>query len=384
MGTSVRRNLDRLVDRTPDDRDRVVDAARAASIVVVVLWHWALSINHRAADGTLVNPNPIEEVPFGWLATWVLQVMPLFFIVGGFANLAGWRSTVAGGHGWQRFLSSRARRLLGPVVAYVAVWAVVDLVARRTIDDWQGILTEAELVMMPLWFIGAYLWVVVWVPVTATLHQRWPLATLAGLGIAVLAMEVARFGLDVALAGWANTALVWVLVHQLGYWYASDRLRQGPMAGHLGLVAAGLAALAVSTATATYPRSMVATPETELSHMYPTTAVIVALGMVHLGLILALREPLNRYLEHRRPWTVVVAVNAVIMTVFVWHMTALYVMILALEAAGVVLGADATVGWWLARPLWVIGPGGVLVALVAAFGWIETSRRTGGSGADDD
>ena len=31
-------------------------------------------------------PNPLDEIPLGWAATWVLQVMPMFFIVGGFAN----------------------------------------------------------------------------------------------------------------------------------------------------------------------------------------------------------------------------------------------------------------------------------------------------------
>jgi hypothetical protein len=29
-------------------------------------------------------PNPIHVVPGGWLATWLLQVMPVFFLVGGY------------------------------------------------------------------------------------------------------------------------------------------------------------------------------------------------------------------------------------------------------------------------------------------------------------
>ncbi|MFD2351071.1 hypothetical protein ACFSTC_19680 [Nonomuraea ferruginea] len=78
-----------MVADTPASRDRVVDAARALCIVVVTLWHWTLSVNHRTADGSLAMPNPIDAVPGGWLATWVLQIMPVFFLVGGYANLVG-------------------------------------------------------------------------------------------------------------------------------------------------------------------------------------------------------------------------------------------------------------------------------------------------------
>jgi hypothetical protein len=77
------RDLDALVDATPATRDRVVDFLRATSICVVVLWHWSLSITHWDGDYALVMPNPIGYVPGKWAATWVLQVMPVFFFVGG-------------------------------------------------------------------------------------------------------------------------------------------------------------------------------------------------------------------------------------------------------------------------------------------------------------
>lgn len=79
-------DLDALVDATPASRDRVVDFLRAASICVVVLWHWSLSITHWDGDYALVMPNPIGYVPGKWMATWVLQVMPVFFFVGGYAT----------------------------------------------------------------------------------------------------------------------------------------------------------------------------------------------------------------------------------------------------------------------------------------------------------
>jgi hypothetical protein len=51
-----------------------------------------LSVTQWNALGALTMPNPIDRVPLLWLATWVLQIMPLFFFVGGFANYRSWCS----------------------------------------------------------------------------------------------------------------------------------------------------------------------------------------------------------------------------------------------------------------------------------------------------
>ena len=73
--------VDQLVDATPAGRDRYVDFLRALSIAVVVCWHWVFSVTQWRA-GRLTMPNPIGEVPLLWSATWLLQIMPLFFFVG--------------------------------------------------------------------------------------------------------------------------------------------------------------------------------------------------------------------------------------------------------------------------------------------------------------
>ncbi|QAY62613.1 hypothetical protein ET495_04360 [Xylanimonas allomyrinae] len=90
-------SLDALVDATPASRERVVDLLRVLAIGVVVLWHWSLSLTHWRPDGVLTMPNPIPDVPGGWAMTWVFQVMPVFFLVGGYANLAGWQAVTRDG-----------------------------------------------------------------------------------------------------------------------------------------------------------------------------------------------------------------------------------------------------------------------------------------------
>jgi hypothetical protein len=111
MLRTVNRPLDRLAEATSASRDRAVDFLRAFGVVVI--WHWALSVTHRT-DGRLVMPNPIDDVPLGWLATWLFQVLPVFFIVGGYANLAAWDSVRRSGGGTGRFLRKRWRGCLAP------------------------------------------------------------------------------------------------------------------------------------------------------------------------------------------------------------------------------------------------------------------------------
>ncbi len=374
----ARRTIDALVDATPPERDRVVDAIRAASIAVVIVWHWSLSITHRDADGVLVNPNPIAEVPLGWLPTWVLQVMPVFFVVGGFANRAGWCSTLADGNGAGAFLGGRVRRLLGPPLVFVLVWTAIDGMLLLLVDGHRSVLVTAPIVFIPLWFVGAYLWVVALVPITARLHDRGRWVTLAVLAAVVAGTDVVRFALGSDAAGWVNTALVWVFVHQLGYLWHDGTLTAWRTRTLLAVAVVGIGLLALCTTLEEYPRSMVGTGG-EGSHMYPTTAVIAVLAIVQLALVLGVRPHLATWLRRKRPWTAVVAVNAAIMTVFVWHMTALYVVVLAAEAAGVTLGAEPTLEWWLARPLWVLGPLVALAPLVALFARVETGRDDGRS-----
>ena len=193
---------------------------RAVSIAVVVIWHWAGSVTHRR-DGEIVMPNPIDQVPLLWLATWVGQVMPVFFLVGGFANLAAW-SHAAGSS--RAFLHPRLTRLLRPTTVFLGVWAGLEVVLLLVVPGYPGVLSYGRVVATPLWFLAAYLWVVLLVPLTAVAHRRAAVPTVVLLGIAVVGVDLARFGAGLELFGLVNTALVWVFVHQLGYLWRDGML----------------------------------------------------------------------------------------------------------------------------------------------------------------
>lgn len=360
-----------VADATPPGRDRVVDGTRAAAILVVIAWHWAGSVTHRDADGTLVMPNPIADVPGGWLATWVLQVMPAFFMVGGFANLASWNSVLRSGGGSVEFLRRRMVRLLLPVAVWGAVWMIGEVVAAVVLPDHLWVWQWFPGVVVPLWFVAAYVAVTAAVPLTARLHRRFGRWALLGMGAGIATMDFLARGVGVPLAAWVSAGLVWLFAHQLGYLWRTNGTTwtRGTRAG---IAAAGLSGLVLLT-TFGYPRSMVALPGHTESNMFPPNATIAALVVFQLGLIL-LAAPLAARVLHRRwVWRAVVAVNTSALTLFVWHMTAYVGFLWIFEGLGGRLGDEPTLEWWLQRPLWLLGPGLVLAALAALFGRAEAS-----------
>jgi fucose 4-O-acetylase-like acetyltransferase len=368
--------LDALVDATPASRDRVVDLLRAASICVVVLWHWSLSITHWRADGSLTMPNPVGDVPGMWAATWVLQVMPVFFFVGGYANLAGWQAVTREGGGAARFLQGRMRRLLAPLVPWLGCWAVVDLAWRaaggRSVLDW------GMVVFVPLWFLGVYAGAVLAVPLTARLHAAWRWRVLAVLAAGVLVADAVRLGPDVGgpVPGLAGSACVWLFCHQLGYFWRDGTLVAGGRRRANAVTAAGLTALVVLTTVGPYSHSMVSVRGEAVGNMFPTTACIAALATFQLGLVLRFRPRLEAWLQGRGPWRAVVAANGVTMPVFCWHMTAQVVFLGLYERAGFTLADEPTAAWWLTRPVWVVGPAVLLAGLVAVVARAGAARRS--------
>jgi hypothetical protein len=117
---------------------------------------------------------------------------------------------------------------------------------------------------------------------------------------------------------------------------------------------------------------MVAVRGESVSNMFPTTACIAALACFQLGVVVLAQPRIEAWLRGSRPaWRATIAVNAVAMTIFCWHMTALVAVIGAAGLLGITLGDEATASWWIVRPVWVVLPGIVLAGLVRAFRSVE-------------
>jgi hypothetical protein len=363
-------NLKELVEQTPASRDRYVDFLRAASITVVVLGHW-LSALVVWKDGALSTRNAVGAMSGLCYTTWLLQVMPVFFFIGGFSNAKSFDSTLRRGESVPRFLRTRLVRLLRPTGIFIWVWLMILLGLYLAGALTPGLVKSVNLVFGPLWFLLVYLCVMALTPVTYGLHRRLGSAVLVVLGLLIAGVDVLRFAFVVPRVGWANMAFVWVFVHQLGYFYADGTFVRAPRRTHLAMALSGLAALLILTHVGSYPMSMVGTGFEKISNMTPPTVCIMALTFWLVGVAMYLRGWANRWLARPGPWKVVVAANSVIMTVFLWHLSAYAAVYGVLTLVGFSGSAPLTANWWLERSIWVGGAALVLIPLVLLFGRFE-------------
>lgn len=362
-----------MADATPDDRNRSVDALRAASILVVVFGHWLMAAV-TVTDGQLEAGHLLELTTWTHPATWILQVMPVFFVVGGFANGVSWRSARRRGEPYGGWLRSRLRRLVLPVVPLLVAWGLGGWVGLRAGLDWEMLQLASQVALVPTWFLAAYVVIVTIAPLGLWLWERFGWASIIG-GVALSTLaDIASIGLGWVPVGFANYVLVWGTVHQLGYAWLDDRL--GGPRRRLLMAAAGLVATVALVWAGPYPVAMVGLDTTEITNSYPPRVTLATLGIFQAGLVLAAEQPLRRWLRRPRPWRAVVAVNAQIMTLYLWHLTAMVIVIgLSLPAGGFGLGITALSAlWWLTRPLWFVVVALVTALLVMSFGRFERPR----------
>jgi hypothetical protein len=112
----------------------------------------------------------------------------------------------------------------------------------------------------------------------------------------------------------------------------------------------------------------------QLSNMSPPTACIMVLTVAQLGALLAVRAPVERWLHRPGPWRATITINVVIMTIFLWHLTALVAAGAALVGLGLPLSPIGSTAWWLERLVWIAGAAAVLVPIVIVLGRFELAR----------
>jgi fucose 4-O-acetylase-like acetyltransferase len=73
-----------LAEQTPASRNRHVDFLRALSIAAVILGHWIIAAPW-IRDGELQLDHMLAAQPWTQWLTLLFQVMPVFFLVGGYS-----------------------------------------------------------------------------------------------------------------------------------------------------------------------------------------------------------------------------------------------------------------------------------------------------------
>lgn len=364
------RRFRQLARSTPAGRERYVDLLRAVAICAVVLGHWLMAVIGHDASGRLTGHNALQELVRARAVTWLFQVLPVFFLVGGYANAASLTARLDRGGDPVGWLADRSGRLLRPTTAFLLLATAAAVTARLVGADPRQTRSVIWFISIPLWFLAAYLLVVLLTPVMFALHRR------AGLAVPVALVGLVALGDAARLAGqprlgYGNFVFGWLLMHQLGFAWRTGRLRL-PWAGAVSLLCGGLVALIMLTVVGPYPVSMINMPGQRIQNMSPPSLALLSLAAAQLGLVLLLRGPAERMLRREGPWTLVVALNSVILTVFLWHLTAVILLSGALDALGLLPTPPAgSLAWWLWRIPWVILLALFLTPLVAGFGPIE-------------
>lgn len=352
----------------PATRDRYVDWLRASSLLVVVVWHWAFTILRWSPDG----PHPTSPLGFLsglWIFTWLLQVLPMFFYVGGYVHLRAWQRAEERGEGLGHFVRAHIRRLVLPASALVLTWALLGLVLGLAFDlAWIG--NAVMLVISPLWFLGVYVGLLALLPVGLWLHRRFDVLVLVWLGGVAMLVDVLRFRYGLDWAGWVNMVAVWGLAHQAGFFYR--RIVDSPRHWDIALLSGGLFALMGLVFSGLYPGSMVGVPGDRLSNMAPPTFVIVALLVFQIGLAEVVRPGMDRVLRRPRWQRVNTVVNHFALPLFLFHTTGM-ALARALDyfvfEGAIVDDRAPDLIWWLQRPLAILGPLLFTVPVIALFAW---------------
>jgi surface polysaccharide O-acyltransferase-like enzyme len=364
-------SIRRAAEETPPERNRVVDLLRACSILVVVLGHWLMAAI-TVENGTLIPGHLLILADWTHPLTWVFQVMPVFFLVGGYANGLSWRSARRRGDVYGGWLRARLRRLALPVVPLLIFWTVGGWLGLRFGLDWKTLQLASQVALVPTWFLAAYVVIVTIAPGGLWLWERWGWRTII-LGLALAGLcDYLSISLGWVPVGFLNYVLVWGTVHQIGYAWLDGTLDGLPK--RLLMAGVGLGVTMLLVTLGPYPVAMVGLDTTEITNSYPPRVTLAFLGMFQSGVALSFEPLLQRWMAKLGAWTVVVGISARIMTLYLWHLTAMVVLIgLSLLAGGFGLQiAPLTAAWWWSRPIWFGLLAVITVGLISVFGRFET------------
>lgn len=363
-----------LAEATPDTRNRVVDFLRALAILVVAFGHWtAAAVVVR--DGSLVPDQILNLATWTHPLTWVIQVMPVFFMVGGYANALSWRSARRRGEGYAAWLRSRLRRLGTPVIPLLIVWLAIASIAYAAGVPGGTLRTASQVALVPTWFLAAYVMVVALAPAALALWERlgwWAVPGFLLLGGLVDLVSI-RTGSD--LSGFPNYVIVFGAVHMIGFAWLDGRLHGIRIRLLLAAIGAvGTVLLVWLGPTRCRWWAWTTPPSTTPSRPVSPSA---SSGSCKVACCSLSSPVLERWLRRPKPWRFTILVNARIMTLYLWHLTAMVLVIgVSLALGGFGLHSEPLSGaWWATRPLWWAVLAAVTIGCIAVFGRFESPAK---------
>jgi fucose 4-O-acetylase-like acetyltransferase len=244
------------------ERNRHLDLLRPVAIGAVVYGHWLLA-DLTYSGARFSYRDALGYVGWGQWLTWAFQVMPVFFLVGGYANALSWTTHHARGESWTWWIQRRAMRLWWPTAVYLGAGALAVVAAGAAGTARANIAVAGRVVTLQLWFLPVYLVLIALTPVMFAAHRRWGLAVPAGMAAAAALVSTGVTVPHLRLLGYANYLLVWGAIHQCGFAWRDGTLTRprwrayalaGGGAALLAGLAASLAGLSLITIAGLAPR----------------------------------------------------------------------------------------------------------------------------------
>lgn len=364
-----------IAKQTPEDRNRYVDLLRALSISAVVFGHWLIAAPYLDSGSPKMEHLLDVQAWSRWL-TWLFQVMPVFFFVGGFSNGVSWDGAQRKGQQYSQWLEARMRRLLGPVVPLVLLWTGLGIVGHVFGVPSGMTRIASQVALVPVWFLAIYFVIVMLVPISRAAWHRYGFwSVIVPILLAVIG-DLIYFNTEYQWLGWFNYLFIWSAVHQLGYAWQKGSLSGVVKDGAAKLFVLGLfgfVALICLTVFGPYPLSLIGVPSQELSNTTPPKLPLLALGLAQIGFLLSIESPMRRWLSRGKIWTATVLVNGLIMPIFLWHSTVMMLIIGAFFwlMPTLLQAIPGSPDWWIVRPIWVLVFLVLMLALLPLFLTLE-------------
>ncbi|MFJ1574993.1 acyltransferase [Streptomyces sp. NPDC088182] len=364
--TTLATTIEKIEARTPAHRDRAIDGLRALALLAVPTGHWLLGGFTLDAGGALHNASPLAA--FGGFApvSWVLQMLGIFFLVGGYASVLSYRRRTSTTAAWLR---QRVVRLGRPVLGVTAVWAAaMPLLYVLGVPE-TTLRTGSTLVIQPLWFVGVYTVVTALTPYCVRAAHTMGAWAAAPLLVSVAAVDFLRYGPYAdTMPSWLSMVNIlpgWLFAYQLGVSWGEGRIgRRGARV----LLIGGTLLFAALLVVFHYPASMVGVPGEARTNSHPPSLLVLALAAAQSGAAILLRDRIGRLLSRPALWAPVVVINLCAMTILCWHQTAMLAAAVPASFLGPVAGLTTSpdsLGWIVVRLTWMP----LFATLLVLIGW---------------
>lgn len=349
-------------------RDAGIDLVRALCVLGVVLLH-AMMVGVTVTDAGPAFENAGDDSWWITPLSWVLQVMPLFFVIGGFSGYLAYGRRRERSGAATLFVAGRIHRLFRPAVFTIVVVGLALAVLTVIGIPADLIATAGFRYGQPLWFLGVFVLCQALLPLLATAHQQKPVATIGALAAASVLVDVLRATTGIDGLGFLNLAFVWMTLQQLGFFLADGRIDALSRRVRIAAVSSALLLLVATFVTGIHSPDLIA-------NINPPTTALLLVGLVHTGMLSLHRGRIERFSRRRLPAAFTGFVTRRAMTIYLWHMPVLLAMAGLTAVFALLTGADLPAlgsgGWWAGRPLWLATALALTAVVAVAFTRFET------------